>query len=81
MHTLIQLIKKCPPLLAVIQWLLRTAEQIHQLYLKLCWQIFVRLPLKERKVIFCNFYGGGFGDNPKFIAEEMIRRNLGFEMY
>ena len=31
MHTLIQLIKKCPPLLAVIQWLLRTAEQIHQL--------------------------------------------------
>lgn len=81
MHTLIQLIKKCPPLLAVIQWLLRTLEQIHQLYLKLCWQIFVRLPLKERKVIFCNFYGGGFGDNPKFIAEEMIRRNLGFEMY
>lgn len=60
MHTLIQLIKKCPPLLAVIQWLLRTLEQVHQLYLKLCWQIFVRLPLKERKVIFCNFYGRRF---------------------
>lgn len=81
MNTMISYIKGCPPLMAGIRFLLKKAEQLHQLYLKLCWQIFVRLPIHKKKVIFCNFYGGGFGDNPKFIAEEMIRRDLGFEMY
>jgi len=81
MNKIISLIKSCPPLMAVIRFVLTKAEQLHQLYLKACWQVFVRLPLKKKKVIFCNFYGGGFGDNPKFIAEEMIRRNLDFEMY
>ena len=81
MNKLIALMKKCPPLMACIHFTLKKAEQLHQLYLKACWQIFVHLPLKKKKVIFCNFYGGGFGDNPKFIAEEMIRRKLDFEMY
>lgn len=81
MDKIIALMKKYPPLTACIHFALKKIEQLHQLYLKMCWQIFVRLPLKKKKVIFCNFYGGGFGDNPKFIVEEMIRRNLGFEMY
>lgn len=81
MNTIITYIKGCPPLMAGIRFFLKKAGQLHQLYLKLCWQIFVRLPIHKKKVIFCNFYGGGFGDNPKFIAEEMIRRKLDFEMY
>ena len=71
MDKIIALMKKYPPLTACIHFALQKIEQLHQLYLKMCWQIFVRLPLKKKKVIFCNFYGGGFGDNPKFIAEEM----------
>ena len=81
MNHIISLIKKCPPLMTCIQFILGKAGQLHQLYLKLCWHVFVHLPIHDRKVIFCNFYGGGFGDNPKFIAEEMIRRKLDFEMY
>ena len=81
MQTLILIVNKIPCLKQLAQAVLRFAERLHQLVLRLCWQLFVRLPIHERKVIFCNFYGGGFGDNPRFIAEEMIRRNLGFEMY
>ena len=53
----------------------------HEMLMHFAWHLFVHFPLKTKKVVFGNFYGGGFGDNPKFIAEELLRRNLGFEMY
>ncbi len=81
MQALMDAVKKIPWLKRLAGNILKYTERLHQLILRLCWQLFVRLPLREGKVIFCNFYGGGFGDNPRFIAEEMIRRNLGFEMY
>ena len=64
MQTLILIVNKIPCLKQLAQAVLRFAERLHQLVLRLCWQLFVRLPIHERKVIFCNFYGGGFGDNP-----------------
>ena len=38
------------------------------------------LPVKKNKVIFDNFLGRGYGDNPKAIAEEIIRQNLHWDM-
>lgn len=35
--------------------------------------------MKAGKVVFCNHYGNGYGDNPKYIAEEMIRRGLDYD--
>ena len=37
-------------------------------------------PVKKQKVVFNNFYGRGFGDNPKFIAEEILRQKLPYDL-
>ncbi len=37
-------------------------------------------PLKVNKIIFSNFNGMGFGDNPKYLAEELSKRGT-FQMY
>ena len=34
----------------------------------------------RNKIVFLNFWGRGYGDSPKYIAEEIIRQNLPFEM-
>lgn len=33
-------------------------------------------PIQRNKVVFLNFKGKGYGDSPKYIAEEIMRRNL-----
>jgi CDP-glycerol glycerophosphotransferase len=42
--------------------------------------IFVKLPIKKNKIIISNFYGKGYGDNPKYIAEEIIKQNLDYDI-
>ena len=38
-----------------------------------CW--FFRLfPVKRNKIVFCNFFGNGYGDSPKYIAEKLIEK-------
>ncbi|MCI8860901.1 MAG: hypothetical protein HFI20_00265 [Lachnospiraceae bacterium] len=54
---------------------------LHRLYMKICWNLFVFLPLDRRKIIFSNFNGGGYGDNPKFIAQEFLKRGLDLKLY
>lgn len=34
----------------------------------------------RNKIVFLNFWGRGYGDSPKYIAEEVIRQNLSYEM-
>lgn len=48
---------------------------------KLVWGISVRMPLKRKKILFSNFDGRGFADNPKYIAKEMYERKSGYELY
>ena len=36
--------------------------------------IFRILPIKKNRIIFQNFFGKGYGDNPKFIAEELLNK-------
>ena len=38
------------------------------------------LPVKRRKVVFANFFGRGWGDNPKYIAAELMRQHAGYEL-
>lgn len=33
------------------------------------------LPLNKRKVVFDNFGGRGYGDNPKYIADELLKQD------
>ena len=39
--------------------------------------IFRIFPIKKNKVCFINFSGKGYGDNPKYITEEILKENEG----
>ncbi len=42
--------------------------------------LFRLLPVKRNKIVFCNYVGKGYGCNPKYIAEEIIKRNRGWDL-
>jgi CDP-glycerol glycerophosphotransferase len=44
------------------------------------YYLFRIFPINKNKIFFQNFNGKGYGDNPKYIAEEIIRRNLDFKL-
>lgn len=54
---------------------------LHKIIMKICWNLFVLFPLNRKKAVFSNFNGGGYGDNPKFIAQEFLKRNLNWKLY
>lgn len=37
-------------------------------------------PIRENKIVCCNMKGKRYGDNPKYIADELLRRNLDYEI-
>ena len=39
------------------------------------------IPIQENKIIFNNFQGSLYGCNPKYIAEEIIKRKLPYKLY
>ena len=39
-----------------------------------------RMELSANKIVFVNFMGRGYGCNPKYIAEEILRQNLPLDM-
>lgn len=42
--------------------------------------VFNLFPVKYNKVVFNNFYGRGFGDNPKYIAKELLRSKVRYDL-
>ena len=38
------------------------------------------LQIKKGKIVFSNFNGRGWGDNPKYIAQEILHQNLPFDL-
>lgn len=53
----------------------------HRLMIHLCWLFFSVFPVNRKKIIFSNFNGGGYGDNPKFIAELLLQRKTACCIY
>ena len=45
-------------------------------YKKQCAEI----PVDENKIVFANFHGNGYGCNPKYIAQEIIKRGLKYDL-
>lgn len=43
----------------------------------LCMRIF---PVKQNKIVCCNMKGKRFGDNPKYIVDEILRQELDYEI-
>lgn len=46
----------------------------------ICERLFWIFPIDKKKIVFCSYYGRGYGDNPKYIAEELHRRSDEYEM-
>lgn len=53
---------------------------IYQPLMMLCVKLLYYLPVKNNKIIFFHDFGNGYGDSPKYIAEEIIRRGLKYDM-
>jgi CDP-glycerol glycerophosphotransferase len=60
--------------------LVKTYLFFHKKLIKLCWSLFAHLRIRPTKIIFSNFNGGGYGDNPKFIAQEIIDSKLPYQL-
>ena len=43
--------------------------------------LFGLLPVDRKKLVFDNFGGKGFGDDPKYIAQELLRRDPSLKIY
>lgn len=50
--------------------------ELHHAFVWYAWQFCSLLPIQKQKIIFSNFNGKGFGDNPRYIAEECIRQHI-----
>ncbi len=61
--------------------LLKNWLAFHKALIWLFWQLCFPLPIQRRKIVFSNFNGGSFGDNPRYIAEACIRRKLPYKLY
>ena len=42
--------------------------------------LFNLLPVSDDKIVFSNFDGRGYGCNPKYITEELLKRNANLEI-
>ena len=51
-------------------------NQVVSIIYRLLWVV----PIQEKKIIFINYSGKGYGDNPKYIAEEIIERKLDYDI-
>ena len=56
-------------------------KRYYKLLLKrLMFYPFSLLPLNQRKLVFDNFGGRGYGDNPKYIADELLKQDKNLDM-
>lgn len=59
----------------------RVHRKVFRLLLKpLLSPLFYYLPVKKNRICFANFSGKGYGDNPKYIAEEIHFRKKSYEL-
>ena len=46
----------------------------------MAWEICRVFPVKSNKIVISSYYGRGYGDNPKYIAEELLEREVDAEI-
>lgn len=54
--------------------------QVYYKMLLLCVRLFYYLPVKRHKIVMSHDGGGSYGDSPKILAEEILRRGLPYEI-
>lgn len=51
-------------------------RQIKYFFLRVFMRLFWVCPIEKDKIVLCNFNGKGFGDNPKYIAEQLLKEGF-----
>lgn len=59
---------------------LHMTDQLHRLTIRWCVTCFCHLPVNKKKIVFIKDNGKGYACNLKYIAEEIIRRQLPFDL-
>ena len=54
--------------------------RVYYKILQLCVRLFYYLPVNKHKIVLMHDFGNAYGDSPKFIAEEIIRRRLPYDL-
>lgn len=47
---------------------------------KYCSMFFRMFPVKNNRILFSSFFGKGYGDSPKYIAEELLKTHKKYEL-
>ena len=63
-----------------VELLLLEIQKLSNQYTSQVMTVFNRLELSSNKIVFVNFMGRGYGCNPKYIAEEILRQNLPYDL-
>lgn len=53
---------------------------IKKLFTAGCWVLSLPLPVKKNRVVLCSYYGRGYSDNPKAIAQALLERDAQAEL-
>lgn len=71
------LFKRVPVIYSVIFWL---KQKIMRSIYHIAARLFIFLPIKKNKITISNYYGKGYGDNGKYIAEEIMNQGLDYDI-
>lgn len=61
----------------VLKCIYHLTARIFYGFVGFCFSFF---PIQRNKIVFQNFGGKGYGDNPKYIAEEMLKQNKRYRL-
>lgn len=59
---------------------MRKENHLDYMRIRCLFYLFRILPIKKNKVVFSNYVGKGYGCNPKYIAEEIIRQKKDWDL-
>lgn len=62
------------------EYVMKIRSRLNELRIACLYYVFRLFPIKKNKVVFCNYVGKGYGCNPKYIAEEILRRNKSWDL-
>ncbi|MGE5417233.1 MAG: CDP-glycerol glycerophosphotransferase family protein [Acidobacteriota bacterium] len=61
-------------------YLYKIASKINHGFVGILYVVLRIVSIDPHKIVFCNFYGKGYSDNPKYIAEELISQGIKCDM-
>lgn len=64
---------------------LKILKKIHNKIYRKCFVplfklLYLIIPVDKNKILFTDFYGAGYGDNPRCISDEILSRNLDYKV-